>query len=75
MLLQEYLIHKQPGLQRGPYDIGTSGADNDGVDGIVGPKTKAAIRQFQRDYGGLQVDGIYGPNTRGAFDTDINGGS
>ncbi len=34
-----------------------------GVDGIIGPKTKAAVRAFQ-DYYGLQVDGIPGPITQ-----------
>lgn len=34
------------------------------VDGIIGPKTKAAVRAFQ-DYYGLQVDGIPGPITQG----------
>ena len=39
-----------------PYDPGP-------VDGIHGPKTKAAVKQFQGD-NGLTVDGIAGPNTR-----------
>lgn len=33
------------------------------VDGIVGPKTRAAIRRFQEDHG-LEVDGIAGPKTQ-----------
>jgi len=33
------------------------------VDGIIGPKTKAAVRAFQ-EYYGLQVDGIPGPITQ-----------
>lgn len=36
------------------------------VDGLIGPKTKKAIRQFQEDYG-LEVDGIAGPITRKAM--------
>jgi outer membrane protein OmpA-like peptidoglycan-associated protein/peptidoglycan hydrolase-like protein with peptidoglycan-binding domain len=40
----------------GPYDPGP-------VDGIDGPKTRAAVKQFQGD-NGLTVDGIAGPNTR-----------
>jgi len=39
-----------------PYDPGP-------VDGVDGPKTQAAVKQFQRD-NGLAVDGIAGPNTR-----------
>ena len=33
-----------------------------GIDGIIGPKSKTAIKKFQRDYG-LVVDGIIGPKT------------
>jgi lysozyme len=32
-------------------------------DGVDGPKTKAAVREFQRD-NGLEVDGVVGGNTR-----------
>ena len=32
------------------------------VDGIIGPQTKQAVKNFQRDYG-LSVDGIVGPQT------------
>ena len=45
-------------LKRHGYDIGASG-----IDGIVGSKTDAAIRKFQKDKG-LEVDGIVGPITR-----------
>jgi peptidoglycan hydrolase-like protein with peptidoglycan-binding domain len=33
------------------YDLGTSGPNNDGVDGMFGSKTKAAIKQMQADVG------------------------
>jgi len=33
-----------------------------GIDGIIGSKSKTAIKNFQRDYG-LTVDGIVGPQT------------
>ncbi|KKL28492.1 hypothetical protein LCGC14_2374570, partial [marine sediment metagenome] len=36
------------------------------IDGIFGPKTKAAVLAFQRA-AGIQVDGIVGPETRGAM--------
>ena len=42
------------------YDVGDA-------DGIPGPKTRAGVEAFQRDYG-LVVDGIYGPRTRGAIE-------
>lgn len=43
------------------YDLGSAGAD-----GVLGRKTKAAVRAFQRDHG-LIVDGIVGPNTLDAL--------
>lgn len=73
VLLQSYLSGKTPGLKHTGYDLGTSGPKGDGVDGIIGPKTKAALRSFQKDHGGLTADGIYGPKTRAAFDAEING--
>ena len=71
-LLQEYLGGTRPGLTHTGYDLGTSGPKGDGVDGINGSKTKAAIRQFQTDHGNLDKDGIYGPATRAAFDEELN---
>ena len=50
------------------YDLGAAGAD-----GIFGPKTEAAVRQFQKDQG-LAVDGIAGPNTWGAIEGGRGGG-
>jgi nucleoid-associated protein YgaU len=38
------------------------GYDLDAVDGVFGPATEEACRQFQRD-SGLDDDGIAGPNT------------
>ena len=40
--------------------LGMSGND---VDGIFGPGTEKAVRQFQQD-SGISVDGIVGPNTK-----------
>lgn len=37
------------------------------VDGITGPGTVAAVRTFQRDFGGLAVDGIPGRDTEKAL--------
>ncbi|MBK6687094.1 MAG: peptidoglycan-binding protein [Deltaproteobacteria bacterium] len=38
------------------YDLGGYGDKGDGVDGLLGPKTKAAIEQFKKDQG-LKSDG------------------
>lgn len=49
-----------------------AGLPADFSDGISGPKTSAALRQFQAAYG-LVPDGIYGPNTRQALSGIPNG--
>ena len=46
IMLQEYLIGTRPGLKKSGYDLGTSGPDSNGVDGIVGTKTKNGIREL-----------------------------
>lgn len=43
-------------------------------DGIFGPRTQAAVRQFQSK-NGLKVDGIVGPQTRAALRAYDGGGS
>lgn len=43
------------------------GYDTGGVDGIYGPKTKKAVTDFQREYGGLAVDGKAGELTEAAL--------
>lgn len=47
------------------YDIGKSGAD-----GIFGPDTASALRQFQKD-SGIDVDAIAGPDTYSAIQRQI----
>lgn len=44
------------------------------VDGIWGPKTLAAVKNFQRDYG-LTVDGIVGARTEKALKITLSGSS
>jgi GH24 family phage-related lysozyme (muramidase) len=43
-----------------------AGYDPNGVDGMFGPGTEAAVRRLQGDHG-LDVDGIAGPRTWGAL--------
>lgn len=51
----------QKALIAAGYDVGSSGAD-----GIIGEKTAAAIKAYQRD-NGLSVDGIAGTQTQGSL--------
>ncbi|MBP3344667.1 MAG: spore cortex-lytic enzyme [Clostridia bacterium] len=44
------------------------------IDGIYGPKTKEAVRYFQRK-NGLSVDGIVGPKTAAALGMTLSSGS
>lgn len=46
------------------YDVGE-------IDGVIGPRTRAAVEAFQRDRG-LTVDGVVGPQTRAALEEAIN---
>jgi len=43
------------------------GYDPGAIDGVTGPKTKAAIKAFQQDFGGLTVDGVAGTATQKAL--------
>lgn len=66
-LTRTQVLHYQQEL----FDLGAS---TDAVDGILGERTRAAIRSFQRAWNSrnatrrLTVDGILGPQTRAAID-------
>jgi peptidoglycan hydrolase-like protein with peptidoglycan-binding domain len=51
------------------FDLGTSGPNHDGVDGIYGPKTAAAVRAFKREEQlGFEQFGDVGPGTMRRLD-------
>ena len=49
----------QEGLMGAGYDVGSAGAD-----GVFGPDTESALKQFQKDQG-AKIDGIFGPESSG----------
>jgi peptidoglycan hydrolase-like protein with peptidoglycan-binding domain len=62
---------KQPGQGGGKVadmqrSLKAAGYDPGPFDGIIGPKTKAAVKKFQQAKG-LAVDGIAGPKTKAAL--------
>lgn len=54
-------------------DLATLGYDPGPLDGVMGLKTRAAVRSFQADHPPLAVDGIPGPATRAAIDRALAG--
>lgn len=73
----------QSGLVGAGYNIGNYGANKNGVDGILGEKTKEGLQKYLNDlqdsgaiYFGspLKIDGIIGKNTRNAIDAAIAAG-
>lgn len=66
-LTRTQVLHYQQEL----FDLGAS---TDAVDGILGQRTRAAVRSFQNAWNArnptrrLRVDGILGPQTRAAID-------
>ena len=52
------------------YDLGTWGANKDGIDGDYGAKTAEGVSLFQRARG-LKADGIYGENTHKALMAEL----
>lgn len=64
------IAEKQPAMSQGALDrnkeiqtaLKKAGYYNGAIDGKIGPRTKKAIEDFQRDKG-LKVDGKVGPKT------------
>lgn len=57
-------------LQSRLVDLGYS-VGSAGIDGIYGPDTKRAVKQFQSDCG-ITVDGLAGPQTMSVLDNSFN---
>ena len=55
------VVNLQVALMEAGYDVGDAGAD-----GVMGPVTTAAVKQYQKD-NGLSVDGVAGPQTLGSL--------
>ncbi|WP_216829774.1 peptidoglycan-binding domain-containing protein [Alkalihalobacterium elongatum] len=55
-------------LQKGLNDM----SYNVTVDGVYGPKTKAAVIKFQERFPELANDGIFGPKTKNVMDKVLN---
>ncbi len=55
------------------YDLGTTGPNKDGVDGIFGTITEAAVKTFQQAQGftGSEVDGVFGQETEEKMEVAI----
>lgn len=51
--------------------LNEEGFNTGGIDGIFGPLTDAAVRDFQSQ-AGIQVDGLAGPETFGALTEDVS---
>lgn len=69
-----YALTEQPSVAVASYSVNKQvqqklknlGYYTGAIDGIIGTKSKTAIKNFQRDYG-LVVDGIIGPKTLAAL--------
>lgn len=58
-------------LQEALVNLGLLDADQ--VDGQFGPRTEAAVQDFQEG-AGLRADGVYGPDTRAALEKRLGSG-
>jgi peptidoglycan hydrolase-like protein with peptidoglycan-binding domain len=73
LLAASALLLAQPALGAGAPHVAalqvalaSQGVYGATIDGVLGPKTRAAVRRFQRR-AGLSVDGVVGPRTRRAL--------
>jgi len=62
---KEDIKNVQSMLVKKGYDLGKYGENKDGVDGVMGSKTKGALEDFNNKISG--VDGVVGEQTKQAF--------
>ena len=55
-----------PEIRKLQQRLAALGYDTGGIDGILGPATKRALKQFQAAHG-LAADGVVGPATKAAL--------
>jgi len=68
----EDVVELQTAFVRLGYDLGTFGANKDGIDGDCGSKTILAIKDFQRK-NGLAVDGKFGKKSYAMLQQVLSG--
>jgi peptidoglycan hydrolase-like protein with peptidoglycan-binding domain len=61
---KDQIINLQKKLKSSGYDLGTYGANKDGIDGVMGSKTLKAFQDFNKN---KEIDGVAGPKTQEAF--------
>ena len=71
--IQQALVDAGP-LTGKLYVLGTTGPKGDGVDGVFGSKTEAAVKKFQTDQALGSAPGHVGPKTMARLDELFRGG-
>ena len=66
------VLQMQRALKELGYELGTFGSAADGLDGIMGSVTTAALKKFQEDHG-LEPTGILDPATHEALQAAMKG--
>ena len=64
---EQSVMKTQKFLKSRGFDLGKYGKNKDGVDGKLGPKTKAAITKYNKEATKAEIDGLVGPKTKEAL--------